>query len=96
MPPPIIITPGLPAGDEGLLAEGYQGSDFALLEGWSPASLPDTRARFRWAVYREVTLQAEQQHVMLWRMLPRAKPAAVTPLLPGSSTGPQRPSGPVD
>ena len=62
-PAPIVITL---SGDQPALASTYRGAEFALVETWSPASLPDVYAWVRWILYREATVPGDQRSVILW------------------------------
>jgi hypothetical protein len=70
-PAPIVITP---PEEQPALAQRYSGSEYTLLERWTPSNLGDFYARLRWILYREVVTPPEARNVVLWVARPELGP----------------------
>lgn len=61
-PARLVITP---QEDQPRLA-AYRGADFAVVQRWTPAQLPDRGALLRWLLYREDRTPAQKTGLILW------------------------------
>jgi 4-amino-4-deoxy-L-arabinose transferase-like glycosyltransferase len=61
-PARLVITP---QEDQPRLAN-YRGADFAVVQRWTPAQLPDRGALLRWLLYREDRTPAQKTGLVLW------------------------------
>ncbi len=62
-PAPLVITV---ADKAAAPAETYGGANFNVLQRWRPDDLKGSAAWVRWLLYREATVAAQPQQVVLW------------------------------
>ncbi len=61
-PARLVITP---QEDQPRL-DGYRGAEFAVVQHWTPAQIPNRGALLRWLLYREDRTPAQKTGVILW------------------------------
>ncbi len=59
---PLVMTP---VEDQPRL-NSYSGAEFAVLQRWTIAQLPDGASRLRWLLYREALTPPEKTRLILW------------------------------